>query len=101
MADAVAFEAQSEEDLRKAGAYQFVVAAPDGPPVGINHACPCGCGELGFLRFAPGWAPGQDVWTIEGTWPKVTLSPSIGFGQRKDGAYHWHGYLTDGVFKEC
>ena len=53
-------------------------------------------------RDAPGKADaGGPEWDVTGAWPKVTLSPSIGFA--KDGAtgqFHWHGYLEDGMFVE-
>jgi hypothetical protein len=39
-------------------------------------------------------------WTIVKPFPKASLTPSIGMfaGQSP---FHWHGYLTDGEFKEC
>jgi hypothetical protein len=46
------------------------------------------------------WASPRDTWTVEGEWPKVTCSPSIGIHPQTNGAYHWHGFLKDGVFKE-
>ena len=95
--NAVAFEAKTEEEMRRPGAYQFVIAEANGPPIGINHACPCGCGRLSFMPFAGyKWAAPRDTWAVEGEWPKVTCIHPI-----KDGAYHWHGYLQNGVFEEC
>ena len=42
---------------------------------------------------------GGPEWSVTGEWPKVTLSPSIGFG-KLNGSYHWHGFLENGVFVE-
>jgi hypothetical protein len=99
--NAVAFEATTEEEMRRPGAYQFVIAERDGSPIGINHACPCACGRISFMAFAGHkWASPRDTWTVEGEWPKVTCSPSIGIHPQTNGAYHWHGFLKDGVFKE-
>jgi hypothetical protein len=73
----------------------------DEPPRGLIFGCPCGCGQVGGVSFegrgrqGPGWA-------VAGSWPNASLTPSIGFyGQNRDGTFHWHGYLTNGVFEEC
>lgn len=97
--NAVAFEATAET-CTQAGAYRFMVNG-EGEPVGINHACPCGCGRQGAMWFAGKAPDGHPEWTVEGEWPKVSLTPSIGFQMDKaTGQYHWHGYLTNGVFEE-
>lgn len=71
--------------------------------MGMAHACPCGCGQWGFMGFeAYGfkehWGPqpkaGDDL-------AKMTLTPSIGFLRQPSGGYHWHGFLRNGVFEEC
>ncbi len=116
--NAIAFETtHSSEDAKKPGAYYFTYdyrenpEAPRGEPVGIVHACPCGCGNQTLLWFKgkapanPGGPP-RPEWTVEGEWPKVSLTPSIGAKKgTEDGQdgrpYHWHGYLTKGVFTEC
>jgi hypothetical protein len=106
--NAVAFEVAASElkhgKPNPAGAYCFYVVA--GERVGIEHACPCGCGGLTALWFRGKGPVGRDAWDVAGEWPKVTLSPSIGV--KSDGAgngpftspYHWHGYLENGVFVE-
>lgn len=75
--------------------------------VGIIHACPCGCGAHGAIWFrgkslnGDGGSP-EHEWDVVGEWPKVTLSPSIGFAKSiSTGQYHWHGFLKNGVFEEC
>lgn len=96
--DAVAFEVATQEDAKPAGAYCFMQRA-DGTRVGIVHACPCGCGSQGAMWFKGLADAGGPEWSVTGEWPKVTLSPSIGFG-KLNGSYHWHGFLENGVFVE-
>lgn len=84
-----------------AGAYWFMVmpSGPDkGTVMGIEHGCPCGCGRMSALFFKE--YTKAEGWTIEKPFPAATLKPSIGMflGQNP---YHWHGYLTNGVFEEC
>lgn len=103
--DAVAYEVEEISfNHAPAGSYQFFKRSgdPEGTRRGIIHACPCGCGMLGSLYFA-GQNPGGAEWNVEGEWPKVSLTPSIGFyGQNKrDQGFHWHGYLRNGIFEEC
>lgn len=91
------------------GAPGAVVLArhPDsGRLVGINHACPCGCGSWSFIRLDPeSWAPGTvPIWRREDAGgddlSRATLSPSIGVRPLINGKYHWHGHLRDGIFTE-
>ena len=98
--DAVAFEvAEIMEHASEPGAYQFT--SYNDERVGLIHACPCGCGQIGALYWKNPRKGGAN-WTVSGEWPRVTLRPSIGFwGQNsREQGHHWHGYLTDGVFKE-
>lgn len=113
--NAIAFEVQngSHPDAKKGGAYWFMYRWTEKTPseitsdrIGIQHACPCGCGGKGTMWFrggslnGSGHSPGHE-WDVTGEWPKVTLSPSIGFAKDKvTGRYHWHGYLENGVFVE-
>lgn len=64
--------------------------AREGKPHGINFVCPCGCGAVGGVVFDPG------RWTWNGNRERPTVTPSI--LQMRCG---WHGYLTDGEFREC
>ncbi|HTR86203.1 MAG TPA: DUF6527 family protein [Reyranella sp.] len=103
--NAVAFQVANSRDprAREAGAFWFLVDG-DGTRIGIVHACHCGCGDdrvRGGIAFA---RPGVKGWEPSGEWPKATLKPSIGIRNpdKKDGQpYHWHGFLTNGVFEEC
>ena len=104
--NAVSFIVETMEIPGKPGAIQFVNR--EGIVCGLNHCCPCGCGKWSFIRMNPdAWAPGTlpmwkccDPGTDDGLY--MTLTPSIGIKpQDAAGAYHWHGYLKNGVFEEC
>lgn len=106
--DARAFEVPDHDDPRRKlpGAYWFAYFNAEGfteEPVGIIHACPCGCG-VPTLLFFRGKSKGMgDEWDVSGQWPNVTLKPSIGVNKalkNPNGSYHWHGYLENGVFVE-
>jgi hypothetical protein len=92
----------------KPGAIQFTLHPDSKEIVGFSHCCPCGCGRWSFVRLNPeAWAPEDrtPMWTRTGDDQHMTLKPSIGIhhqgaDQGKPG-YHWHGYLTNGVFEEC
>lgn len=64
-------------------------------PRGFNFQCPCGCGALGSVRVA-----GPHAWQWNGSRDKPTVRPSVLLGDTK-GNPHWHGWLTDGVWKSC
>lgn len=65
-----------------------------GEPVGrLMFMCPCGCAKLAGVTVKPVAPQG---WDWNGNLDKPTLSPSILIDRG-----HWHGYLTDGVFKSC
>lgn len=57
----------------------------------LSFLCPCGCGLLAAISIT-----GKNAWDFNGNLEKPTASPSILINQG-----HWHGYLTDGVFREC
>jgi hypothetical protein len=78
-----------------AGAYAFVVSS-QGEPCGIEFICPCGCGHECYVNITPGHP--SPSWKWNGDKDKPTLKPSIfntGLPCR------WHGYLTDGEFRQC
>lgn len=100
--NAVARQVAGYEEAKQAGDFYFVYVDGDVEAAGMVHTCPCGCGQFGSLWFK-GKRSGGAEWQVSGQWPKVTLTPSIGFwGQNSDAqGFHWHGYLRDGVFEEC
>jgi hypothetical protein len=87
------------------GAFWYVSSESHGPKAGIIHSCPCGCGNLGHLNLDP--AADRPLWTNSGTEEKPTLRPSVGIKKYRDDqdveadGYHWHGYLTDGIWTSC
>lgn len=66
-------------------------AEPDKVPGRLMFKCPCGCGITAGIKVA-----GDGKWEWNGDMDKPTCTPSILIN-----AGHWHGYLTDGVFKTC
>lgn len=64
-----------------------------GKPGRLMFICPCGCGITAGITVKPVAPQG---WDWNGDMDKPTTSPSILINQG-----HWHGYLTDGVFKSC
>lgn len=65
-----------------------------GAIVGMSFGCPCGCGRSYGATFSPG------RWAMQGTPEKPTVRPSLGCYETKGPGFHWHGYLTGGVFEE-
>lgn len=66
-------------------------------PTDIIYRCP-GCGEIVFCTLKPD--PRTPAWEMTGTREAPTLSPSIIHDKAKGGC-GWHGWLRDGVFREC
>lgn len=101
--NAQSFIVDQWETPAKPGAIQF--ASTDKGIAGFTHACPCGCGIGSFIRLNPeNWVPGTTpMWNRTGGDDlHMTLTPSIGIHPKDaSGAYHWHGFLRDGVFEEC
>lgn len=63
-------------------------------PRGFHFKCPCGCGDVGSVIVA-----GPRAWTFwNGSREKPTVRESVLL--HTDGP-HWHGYLTDGVWRSC
>jgi len=61
-------------------------------PTQMTFLCPCGCGAYLGVSVA-----GKVAWEWNQDLEKPTTTPSIRY---LDGC-HWHGYLTDGVFRSC
>lgn len=70
----------------------------------LSFMCPCGCGCVHAVPVQPFAGHGWELRNNDSERP--TLIPSLGLmpkdGKARDGSgYHWHGYLTDGVFVPC
>lgn len=62
----------------------------------MSWVCPCGCGHQSNLTVGNGFKPADSPsWEWNGSREKPTLTPSI----HRVG--HWHGWLTDGVWRSC
>jgi hypothetical protein len=62
----------------------------------MSYVCPCGCGHQSSLTVGNGFKPADPPsWQWNGSRDKPTLSPSVHH------VGHWHGYLTDGVWRSC
>ena len=60
------------------------------------YRCPCGCDHVGFLRVGRNEKPAKSPsWNWNGSTEKPTLKPSVHH------VGHWHGWLTDGVWRSC
>lgn len=92
---------QQFEDLEAPGDYCFRQAETGDLWTHITFKCPCGKGEIVSLPIEPtrelGGASGQ-FWAFNGNPDAPSLTPSI---QRADPDCKWHGFLTDGEFREC
>jgi len=90
-----------------AGVFEFYRAygdAPAAPPKGILFGCPCGCGSMMSVDFAPRKG-NRPVWDWDGNEARPTLTPRIKILQFNDAGQmigeHWHGFLTAGEFRSC
>ncbi|NOS70057.1 MAG: hypothetical protein HOP33_09010 [Verrucomicrobia bacterium] len=59
---------------------------------GLIYICPCGCKEVSSVPVAPA----LQGWGFNGHLEQPTLTPSI----FKKGGCKWHGYLTDGEWRQ-
>lgn len=90
-------QVENYDKCTKVGDY-FFSAPNDKGEIRLSFLCPCGCGILAGVKVR---ADGQQV---DGAWgwnkdrEKPTTTPSIFIEPQSN---HWHGYLTDGVFKAC
>ncbi len=62
----------------------------------LSFLCPCGCGTLAGVRVNQDGTQANGAWEWNMDEETPTCKPSININNG-----HWHGYLTDGVFKAC
>lgn len=85
-----AFDAQ-----REAGTFSIGHTGANGD-IDFWYCCPCGCGVQGVLSVGKGRKPAASPsWSWNGSIEKPTLVPSVNH------VGHWHGWLTDGLWKVC
>lgn len=97
MTDAVPFvlvDKIRSENGQKPGAVEMRELG--GSVRGFAFRCPCGCGCESYLPIAgPDKSEG---WVWDGNRDRPTLTPSI---LQSGLPCKWHGYLTDGEFRQC
>lgn len=86
-----------DEIPNKPGEFSYVQNFRENQICGMNFSCPCGCREIGLLLFGSHGINGGATWDWDGNEDMPTLKPSI----LRRGDCKWHGFLTDGIFKEC
>jgi len=81
------------------GSFTFWCASESGgEPDGLHFNCPCGCGQVGAVRFASQDRPG---WAWDGNRECPTIAPSVLFQPDCNGGGHWHGFLRAGIWESC
>ena len=68
----------------------WIDAIPENP----YDICPCGCGIYAGIRIRDDGTSDHYAWTWDRNEEKPTCTPSILINDN-----HWHGYLTEGVFR--
>lgn len=82
----------SYEEMKNPGDGRWTGSSdPDTVPGRLTFRCPCGCELVAGIKVR-----GEGKWEWNGDLEKPTCTPSILIDQG-----HWHGYLTDGVFRSC
>lgn len=82
-------------DAAPAGSIKFHTAHGSDDLSGFHFQCPCGCRSVGGVKVA-----GVGAWQWNGSRDKPTVRPSVLLGDAA-GNPHWHGWLTDGVWRSC
>ncbi|MDR7034479.1 DUF6527 family protein [Mesorhizobium sp. BE184] len=84
-----------QRDAKVPGSVSFSETDDEGD-IWMSYSCPCGCGRLANLLVGKGVKPElSPSWNWNGSTDKPTLTPSVHH------VGHWHGYLTDGVWRSC
>lgn len=85
------------EDCKNPG--DFYITEPNAHEGGMRRLtfqCPCGCGDICGIRIRDDGQQDIYSWAWNRDHDKPTTKPSIRIGED-----HWHGDLTNGVFKPC
>jgi len=62
----------------------------------LRYCCPCGCGGVGKIRIGlRGKSMLRPYWEWNGLTDAITLWPSVHHVE------HWHGWLTDGYWRQA
>lgn len=85
-------------ERRIAGSFRISAPMLDEPDGHFTfwYCCPCGCGAIGPLSVGVNFKPADiPSWQWNGSVMTPDLKPSINHKG------HWHGYLTDGVWRDA
>ena len=70
----------------------------DGGVCAMIFFCPCGCGDPVRITVGVEHKPiTSPAWNWNGSTAEPTLKPSV----RRSTDCKWHGWLTDGEWREC
>lgn len=78
------------------GSASWIGGGDGNPNAALDFTCPCGCGSVHVISVSVGEKKPHH-WLWNGNIEKPTLTPSI----QCLTPCRWHGFLTDGVFKQC
>jgi Family of unknown function (DUF6527) len=86
------------DECKNTGDWYFTDADadPSRPHRRLSFLCPCGCGMLAGIRVRNDGANDGQAWGWNKDEDNPTCEPSININDN-----HWHGYLTNGIFKSC
>jgi hypothetical protein len=89
--------ADRDEFCRRLEPGSFWVGEPDSDGErSFWYVCPCGCGRRAPLTVGENFKPAdRPSWNWNGSLEAPTLTPSVHH------VGHWHGWLTDGIWKVC
>lgn len=83
----------------------FITSAGGDGVRGLLFLCPCGCGDLCGIRVNDSGTTESNCWAWDRNFDAPTCTPSIEIlGKLQDDGsfpWHWHGYLTNGIFRSC
>lgn len=86
--------ADVDEALQIPGAIEFRLEYKGAE--GIAYVCPCGCRATGWLPIRNSMAPiERPSWVWNGKQEGCDLKPSVHH------VGHWHGHLSDGIWRSC
>lgn len=71
----------------------------------VDGQCYSGtCTKCGKASYKNGCTPAQcnprgyyDGWTVAGSPPNITVSPSVNYDNAEDGIKHYHGFIQNGI----
>lgn len=84
-------------DDMQAGSASYLSDSENNSHSSLIYICPCGCGNVSSIPIATEQKDERRAWLWDGNIFNPSLIPSI----QKTSPCHWHGYLTNGIFRSC